>query len=435
MSPLRAVAYSAVATLAKMAGALAAIKGVAWFLGPAGLGQLGYFINAIALLAILVSGGAALGITRFVAERRETPESLERLLRAVACVAVGCVTLLGLAGLLGAPGLADWLLGDAAHWPVIVATCALLPVLAVGSIGLAVVNGFGDTRALAWIQGGAALLGAGVAVTAAWAWGLPGAAAGLAWASSCHALLIALWWRAQPALRARYWRPAWHAPELWQLSSYAWIFAFTTVLQNALQFTLRGMVEVQAGIAQAGLWQAVSRLSDAHLQLFFVFCATSLLPRVARAGTRAEVDAVIGSTLRIVVIAVCGTTAAMILLRDSLLLLLYSREFLPGADYVVPQALGDALRVVSFVSGYYLIARRKVALLLAGDLVQAALYFGLAGVFVTRGGAEGACWAYAVTYALYLPLAWHFLRRTARDEPGGPAQTAATSLSPETSPP
>lgn len=421
MNQLYAVAYSAVATLAKMLGALAAMKGIALILGPEGLGQLGYFINALGMLAILISGGTSLGVTRFVAERRDVPAALDRLLGSVAGVAAVGVVAFSAVGVLAAPRFAAWLLGNATYWPAIVACCGLLPLLAVGSIGLSVVNGFGDTRALVWIQGGAAVLGALGVVLTTRAGGVSGAAFGLAWASSCNALLIALWWRVRPELRAGHWRPALHGPELRALAAYAWIFAFTTVLQNAVQFFLRALVEAQAGIVQTGLWQAVSRLSDAHLQLFFVFCAASVLPGVARARTRRETYVVVESAARMVVAAACLTATAVILLRKPLMLLLYSNDFASGAEFVVPQALGDALRVGAFVPGYYLIARRRVSLLLTGDLLQAGLYAGFAATFVTRGGAEGVCWAYAATYAIYLPLAWYLLWRTSRTEPDGPA--------------
>jgi polysaccharide transporter, PST family len=68
MSIRRAAFNSTLATVAKLGGALVAIKVIAYSLGPEGMGQIGQFMSVLAILSVLTSGGISVGVTRYVAE-------------------------------------------------------------------------------------------------------------------------------------------------------------------------------------------------------------------------------------------------------------------------------------------------------------------------------------------------------------------------------
>jgi PST family polysaccharide transporter len=94
-----------------------------------------------------------------VAEYRDDPQRLSRLLSAALWYAFCAACLMGCVALLFSTQLALWLLGDVHYAP-------LIRVLAVAQLGialvnymLAVVNGFMDVRRLAFIQVAGSIIG------------------------------------------------------------------------------------------------------------------------------------------------------------------------------------------------------------------------------------------------------------------------------------
>ena len=113
--------YTSIATAARLLAGLVAIKLVAWFAGPEGVGKLGQFMSLMSLLAVLAGGGISSAIVKYVAEYRDDPQRLSRLLSAALWYAFLASCLMGGLALLLSRQLALWLLDDDAVDRVIAA--------------------------------------------------------------------------------------------------------------------------------------------------------------------------------------------------------------------------------------------------------------------------------------------------------------------------
>jgi PST family polysaccharide transporter len=93
------------------------------------------------------------------------------------------------------------------------------------------------------------------------------------------------------------------------------------------------------------------------------------------------------------------------LLRDDVLLLLFSPAFLVSRDHVSTQLFGDILRVASGIVGYIIIVRGSRWTFLLTELVFLSSYLILGYVLIDRFGWIGAIDAFVLCHLVYLAIA------------------------------
>jgi PST family polysaccharide transporter len=402
MNIVRAGFYTSLATAARLLAGLVAIKLVAWFAGPEGVGRLGQFMSLMSLLAVLAGGGISAAIVKYVAEYRDDPPRLSRLLSAALWYAFCASCLMGGAALLLSRQLAAWLLGDPGY-------AGLIRVLAVAQLGiallnyiLAVVNGFMDVRRLAFIQAGGALVGMVMMVWLARWLHLYGALLALVLGQLLWlAIALPAWWRSS-YFRRRMLRLRYDREMTLRLATFSVMTLTSALLPPLVNIAIRDHLALQFGWEQVGYWQAVGKVSDAYLLFLTAAINIYYLPKLASTHGREALLAELRSAGRHVLPAVIVVAAMVYALRGWVTWLLFTPEFAPANALYGPQLVGDVIKVASFVLSYLMLAKAMTALFVVSECVFAASYLALVWVFAARYGLVGAMYAFALNYLLYL---------------------------------
>ncbi|AGG87831.1 O-antigen translocase [Rhodanobacter denitrificans] len=402
MNIVRAGFYTSLATAARLLAGLVAIKLVAWFAGPEGVGRLGQFMSLMSLLAVLAGGGISAAIVKYVAEYRDDPPRLSRLLSAALCYAFCASCLMGGAALLLSRQLAAWLLGDPGY-------AGLIRVLAVAQLGiallnyiLAVVNGFMDVRRLAFIQAGGALVGIVMMIWLARWLHLYGALLALVLGQLLWlAIALPAWWRSS-YFRRRMLRLHYDREMTLRLATFSVMTLASALLPPLVNIAVRDHLALQFGWERVGYWQAVSKVSDAYLLFFTAAINIYYLPKLASTHGREALLAELRSAGRHVLPAVIVLAAMVYALRGWVTWLLFTPEFAAANALYGPQLVGDVIKVASFVLSYLMLAKAMTALFVVSECVFAASYLALVWVFAARYGLVGAMYAFALNYLLYL---------------------------------
>ncbi|QRP63256.1 O-antigen translocase [Rhodanobacter sp. FDAARGOS 1247] len=402
MNIVRTGFYTSIATAARLLAGLVAIKLVAWFAGPEGVGKLGQFMSLMSLLAVLAGGGIGAAIVKHVAEYRDDPQRLSRLLSAALCYAFCASCLMGGVALLLSRQLATWLLGDPQY-------AGLIRVLAVAQLGiallnylLAVVNGFMDVRRLAFIQVSGSLIGIVMMVWLARWQHLHGALLALV-LGQLSWLLVGLpaWWRSsyfrRGMLRLRYDREM-----SLRLATFSVMTLSSALLPPLVNIAVRDHLALQFGWEPVGYWQAVSKVSDAYLLFFTTAINIHYLPRLASTHERAALLAELRTACRILLPAVVVLAAAVYALREWVTRLLFTPDFAAANALYGPQLVGDVIKIASFILSYLMLAKAMTKLFVVSECVFAASYVVLVWVLAARFGLVGAMYAFALNYLLYL---------------------------------
>src|SRR5262249_4027575 len=141
-----------------------------------------------------------------------------------------------------------------------------------------------------------------------------------------------------------------------------------------------------------------------------------LLPQLSRLPERTAALARLARFGAWLVPAFILAGAVLYFIRAPVILIVYSRQFLPGSDLVLPQLTGDTLKVAALLLHYYFMSRGRVTIVFASELIQGgSLYLFYLG-FAPAAGLSAPVYAGVATYAclvvLMLVLVWISGRRS-----------------------
>jgi PST family polysaccharide transporter len=402
MNIVRTGVYTTIATAARLLAGLVAIKLVAWFAGPEGVGKLGQFMSLMSLLAVLAGGGISAAVVKYVAEYRDDPQRLSRLLSAALWYAFCASCLMGCVALLLSRPLAVWLLGDA-HYQ------GLIRVLAIAQLGiallnyiLAVINGFMDIRRLAFIQVTGSLIGIVMMVWLARWLHLYGALLALVIGQLLWLVVgLPAWWRSSYFRRSML-RMQFDREMTWRLAAFSAMTLSSALLPPLVNIAVRDHLALQFGWEQVGYWQAVSKVSDAYLLFLTTAINIYYLPKLASTHGRAALLLELRQAYRYLLPAVAALAAAVYVCRSWVTRLLFSADFVSANALYGPQLVGDVIKIASFILSYLMLAKAMTRLFVISECVFAGTYLVLLYLFTAHFGLIGAMYAFAFNYLLYL---------------------------------
>jgi PST family polysaccharide transporter len=164
----------------------------------------------------------------------------------------------------------------------------------------------------------------------------------------------------------------------------------------------RILVAQSLGWGVVGFWQAVTRISDVYMQLISVLLISFVLPRLAAYKNFADMHL---AFLRLSG-ALCGfflvAAATIYVFRDILISLLFSRVFLPAADLLLPQLVGDFFRVIAVCLSVALLARGQTKMSMIYEASQGIIAYALTAVMLQHMTSIAPVLAYCFTYAILM---------------------------------
>lgn len=401
MSLRLAASMGAVQTAVSIVLSFLSIKITSVYLGPAGLGTLGQLTYFMAMTQAVLAAGIGTGLVRRTAELGDDRAGRELVVSTVlrALLVVGLVASLSVA--VGSGWIAKELLHDA------LLDTPLLVFAAVFVFGLATTviqscaNGAKDFRTLALINIGSGVSSFLMIAALAPRFGVMGgliAMAVLPLVSFVIAWILARrhhWWPKRALAHG------FSASEALGTTAYVPLAAISAVGLPLLQLLIRDSVVAHSGMSAVGLLQGVMRISDMYLGVASGVFAMYFFPRFSEIRGADELLRETRRGLAIIVPAVAVVSIAIYLMRDWIVRLIFTADFLPMRDLFEWQMVGNTLKMVGWMFGFVLLAKANALAMAVLELASIGLWWLLSVHFVSHNGAVGATQAYALTYAIY----------------------------------
>lgn len=415
MSLARTTLLNGLATAIRLASGLLLNKLLAVYVGPAGFGMIGQFHSLMSLFSAVAGGVFSAGVTKLTAQHAGAPVVQFAVWRTALTLGLIGAGVASLSLLLFGPYLATWLLADSSLSSAVFWLAAATVFLAVNTVLLAALSGLKKVESFVAASVAGSVVSAGAAALLVLKFGLYGGLIAIPIGQALCGVVTAVFFRG--ALRFR-WRELvgrLDAQATRSLGSFA-IMAATTALAVPLShIAIRDGLMREAGAEMVGIWQAMWKLSETHLLLLTTTLSLHFLPRFSEITSGRELRREVTSAYKFVLPLVSVTATSIFLLREPLTLLLFSPAFLPLAQALGWQLIGDVLKIASWVPAYTMISHARVrlyvvtecgfSLLVAGACLYGFGHFGLAGA--------GA--GYAATYGLYWAVShWQLVRLTRR---------------------
>ena len=165
------------------------------------------------------------------------------------------------------------------------------------------------------------------------------------------------------------------------------------------------------GLAFAGLFDAGWTLTFNYTTLFLTACSVIYLPLLAGATTAKSQSSYMLRTAYLVIGISVPSCFALVVLREPLIQLLYSREFAASGQVLTVLVIAVMLRGISWVYGTLILAARKSRVLLASDAVLNLMLLATTWYSLRNfDSLEALSWAFVLPNLAYLIFVVEYAR-------------------------
>lgn len=412
---LRVTALLGSVTALTLAVQIARTKLVALQVGKAGMALVAQFADFQNFISGFMLLGMEQGIVAVATDAyvRGDPTAPGRLIQQVwqrsSRWSLPALALLALAS----PWLVPAVTGQSGHvWIAAVALCTLAVQLWIRP-RTSILNGAKAFKLLARSRIIEALLGLALVVPLAGLWRLEGALWSVA--GTQVVALLATWWvwrRSVPPTVADGGLVS--DTEIRQsLHRFGFASLIGLVIANGLSLALRRVLISTIGLEQTGLYQVAYSLTQQYLGIVLIAMALySFTTYRAVSHDPAALQREVEQTLRGALLVITPIICVLLVSREWLIRLIFSADYLPAAEMLRVQLVGDLFKVIAWAIGLPIVASGRLGVHVTLEFVfSSALVVG-AAVWTRALGPVGAAWAFTANVALACIVYLFVLRPT-----------------------
>jgi PST family polysaccharide transporter len=195
------------------------------------------------------------------------------------------------------------------------------------------------------------------------------------------------------------------------LSKYA-LMAFTSAACVPVShMVVREYLGDTFGLQAAGYWEAMWRLSTAYLMLVTTTLSVYYLPRLSELKQADEIRVEIVQGYRIILPVAIVSALLIYVLRDFIIVTLFTEDFSPMRNLFAWQMFGDILKIGGWVLAYLMLSKAMVKLFIFSEVIFACGFVLFTWMFTKIYGFQGVAIAHAVNYLLYWLVMAFFIWR------------------------
>lgn len=187
---------------------------------------------------------------------------------------------------------------------------------------------------------------------------------------------------------------------------------FVTILAG---YAFNAWLNMHAGTHEVGLYQAGYTMVYKYTGLVLTALGMEYYPRLARvAHSKVRLRAFVSQEINIVMMVMAPIAALFILLREPIVWLLYSGDFLVIVTFASWIMVGTVFRALSWCIAFVILAKGSGTIYLVTESISAVVELVLNISFYHLWGLTGLGISYVVWYVIYTLIVWIVYRYTYR---------------------
>ncbi|MCX7207344.1 MAG: O-antigen translocase [Proteobacteria bacterium] len=390
-------------TLLRMLAGFIISKCVAIYAGPAGMAQLGQLQNFVAGLNGLIANQIGQGVVRYTADNKEQGiEACQPWWVASTSLLILNLVFSLLITVLFSHEIANWLFGNELFYWVIIVTGLALPLNAISTILMSVLNGLGDNGKNIACGMIGVICTTFFSIACLYLYGLSGGLFAVAVNNGISAVVVLLKVYKEPWFKLRHWFAKADSSKRKAMVGYMLMGIIGALTGPTAMIIVRNLITENASIDAAGLWQAVIRVSDAYVSILTIGVGMYYFPKVASIHSSLELNKETKNVLYFLMPLMIVAAVSIYISRELIIKLLFTKDFSGAGELFLTRLIGDVLRVAAFVPATILLAKGYFKLNAIAEISWNLIFVVIAFLTVPKLGAVGANYAYIICYIIYL---------------------------------
>ncbi len=402
MALIKTSILSFIATAIKLSSAFIINKAISIYIGPSGLALIGQFQNFSQLSMVFAQGGIATGIIKCTAEYGKDSKRLPILFSTATRISCYASLVVGLAVIIFAGHASQLLLKSEEYGYVFVIFGFTIILFVLNNLLLSVLNGLKEVKLWAMINITQSVYGLIFTSLLVVFLGLDGALIALVTNQSIIFFIIIWLLRKHDVFKLPNFTAKFDKMEARKLAGFAAMALTTAATGPASHLIVRNHIGESLGWESAGYWQAIWYISSMYLMVVTSTLGIYYLPRLSEISDRFELRKELWQGYAIILPIVFVAALSIFLLKDFIILVLFTEEFMVMRELFLWQLVGDFFKLASFLLAYIMLAKALVKTFIVTEVTFSLSYILLSIWFVDNYGLVGVTYAFAVNYMVYL---------------------------------
>lgn len=191
--------------------------------------------------------------------------------------------------------------------------------------------------------------------------------------------------------------------------------AAALVLGALDQFTMifiRSVLVKTVGVESTGIYQSVAGISNNYFAVFYMSISTYILPVLSEKDNRHEVNVETNSAFRLTLLLIIPICTFTFVAREFIIMILYTDNFLPAANLMLYNFVGDFFKALSWVLGAWLIPASRIRLwLLLGFIYYFNYCISFLSMNMLSNDLRNVVISYLVAGLVHFLLNLYFIRK------------------------
>ena len=382
--------------------------------GKQGYAKVGSLRNLMNILMSITSLGTFNGVLKYVAEYKENRPELQKLFSTTFVF-----TILGSIGsflvlFFGAEFFSTYFFYTTEFAYIIKVVAVVVPFISIQRVFNGIVNGLSAYKQFAKIELLAYLLGAALTLTLLYTYNIDGALLAIATIPVIQVLVLLFIFIKVLREYIVFSEISFKIPYGRKLMAFTLMSLTATVLVNFVELDLRNMLVDKMGEDDAGIWTAMTTLSQNYMVFSGAIFTLYVIPKFAGIYKKTDFIKEVGTIYKTLLPLFALGMVVIYLLRFQFIKYVFI-DFDEMAPLFKWQLMGDFVRLMALVLAHQFLAKRMVRNFIFTELLSLALFFGFSHLFVGPYGVEGVVLAHLVRYIIYflvvLFLVWRYFNK------------------------
>lgn len=389
-------------TVLKMLIGIITIKLISFYLGTEGLGQLGQFMSIMTIVSLLAGGAISTGIVRNISASKNDELVKSLYLKASFVIWAWFSLIVFIILIWQSSYLSEIIFNRSDYYYVFIILAFAQAGIGLYNIFINIINAYQDVYQYAIISFMMALIGAIILWFLIYVYGISGAIIGLLVSPLIGSILSLFIVFKKKYLSINCLKVKAKLPQYKSLFAFSIMLVVSACTIPIVQIILRDWIATDLGWHYVGIWQGMVKLSDVYLQFITIVLANYYLPRLSEKNNFNEIHKEMILAIRTAIIILIPLTFFIWIIREWVILILFSNDFLEMKELFLPQLIGDIFKILAYIIGYIAVSKGLTFIYVIAEILQSTLILLLTNIFLIKFSIQGVIYASTLTYFIYL---------------------------------
>jgi len=406
MNIFRVSFLSAIETSIKLVAGFIIIKLLAILYGPEAVAKFGQFQNVFTVLTVLASGSFITGLVKYISESYSIVDT-KKARKKIASYIQGSITfsiitstILFLALGIFSSKISFYVFSSQNFRSIFIFLAFAIFFISIYQITIAYLNGLRRIKEMVSLKIFSSLLMMVLGSISIYFYGLIGGLFAIIIAPT-FAGLIGIWFMLKKSLISiSFFKLKIERQIQSDLGIYWGMNIITLISSPLVLFYIRRYIVSLEGWEAAGLWESIWKLSDLSCLLITTALSVYFIPMLSRARKISEQVLLLKKVIVLAVGVTIIISLLMFLLRDFLILSLFSDKFLIIADVLKYQLIAGPLRMITWIISLYMLIKAKPIIFISIELFFGSTLYIFSVVLFKQFGLDGLGYAFLLNNIL-----------------------------------